>query len=187
MLPRRRIFVNAALSAVQQRNLQAAWGIPVVDRTGLIIDIFAQRALSREANLQVSAEIPFSTSCSCWTSTELPGPCSSCSWKGLCTGAAGVSGPAGLAAGQNHHSQRQGHLWGCFRGGVCQVPSAAGALAVLMGPAAPDDCARALQRRPMQALRLATAGILGRPCRLCLSSACVQCRLPTSMRTIADP
>ena len=56
MLPRRRIFVNAALSAVQQRNLQAAWGIPVVDRTGLIIDIFAQRALSREANLQVSAE-----------------------------------------------------------------------------------------------------------------------------------
>ena len=56
MLPRRRIFVNAALSAVQQRNLQAAWGIPVVDRTGLILDIFAQRALSREANLQVSAE-----------------------------------------------------------------------------------------------------------------------------------
>lgn len=47
--------MNAALSAVQQRNLQAAWSVPVVDRSGLIIDIFAQRALSKEASLQVSA------------------------------------------------------------------------------------------------------------------------------------
>ena len=48
-----RVFVNASLSAVQQRNLQAAWGVPVVDRTRLIVDIFAQRAQTKEAVLQV--------------------------------------------------------------------------------------------------------------------------------------
>ena len=41
------------LSGVQQRNLEKAWGRPVVDRVGLIIDIFAQRARTREAQLQV--------------------------------------------------------------------------------------------------------------------------------------
>ena len=41
------------LSGVQQRNLERAWGRPVVDRVGLIIDIFAQRARTREAQLQV--------------------------------------------------------------------------------------------------------------------------------------
>eukprot|EP00898_Chlorokybus_atmophyticus_P000002 jgi/Chlat1/1001/Chrsp108S01398 len=77
------VFVNAPLTAVQQRNLesrdnltdqlaldmpirwfsclwlevpgstQAAWGMPVVDRVGLIIEIFASRAQTREAKLQV--------------------------------------------------------------------------------------------------------------------------------------
>ena len=41
------------LSGVQQRNLERAWGRPVVDRMGLIIDIFAQRARTKEARLQV--------------------------------------------------------------------------------------------------------------------------------------
>lgn len=45
--------MNAALSGVQQRNLEAIWGLPVVDRVGLIIDIFSQRARTREARLQV--------------------------------------------------------------------------------------------------------------------------------------
>ena len=49
-----KLFVNAALSPVQQRNLEAAVGLPVLDRVGLIIDIFAQRARTREARLQVS-------------------------------------------------------------------------------------------------------------------------------------
>ena len=48
-----RIVVNTELSGVQLRNLQAAWGIPVLDRIGLIIEIFAQRARTREAKLQV--------------------------------------------------------------------------------------------------------------------------------------
>ncbi len=48
----RRVFVNAALSGVQQRNLAAAWGRPVMDRVGLIIAIFGQRARTREARLQ---------------------------------------------------------------------------------------------------------------------------------------
>ena len=49
----RRVFVNQMLSGVQQRNLERAWGRPVVDRMGLIIDIFAQRARTKEARLQV--------------------------------------------------------------------------------------------------------------------------------------
>lgn len=49
-----KVFVNVALSPVQQRNLQTAVGIPVLDRVGLIIEIFAQRAQTREARLQVS-------------------------------------------------------------------------------------------------------------------------------------
>ncbi len=46
------MFVNATLSGVQQRNLSAAWGRPVMDRVGLIIAIFGQRARTREARLQ---------------------------------------------------------------------------------------------------------------------------------------
>ena len=48
-----RVFVNHMLSGVQQRNLERAWGRPVVDRVGLIIGIFAQRARTKEAQLQV--------------------------------------------------------------------------------------------------------------------------------------
>ncbi len=50
----RRVIVNAVLTGVQQRNLEAAWGVPVWDRVGLIIKIFGQRAQTREAKLQVS-------------------------------------------------------------------------------------------------------------------------------------
>ncbi|HWS73942.1 MAG TPA: GTPase HflX, partial [Quisquiliibacterium sp.] len=46
------IFDNP-LSPVQQRNLNRLWGIPVLDRTELILDIFAQRARSNEGKLQV--------------------------------------------------------------------------------------------------------------------------------------
>ena len=44
---------NHALSPVQERNLEKALGVPVVDRTRLILDIFAQRAQSHEGKLQV--------------------------------------------------------------------------------------------------------------------------------------
>src|SRR5438093_11001321 len=44
---------NHALSPVQERNLEKALGCPVVDRTRLILNIFAQRAKSHEGKLQV--------------------------------------------------------------------------------------------------------------------------------------
>ena len=46
-------IVNHALSPSQERNLEKAVGCRVLDRTGLILDIFAQRAHSREGQLQV--------------------------------------------------------------------------------------------------------------------------------------
>jgi len=47
------ILVNHALSPVQERNLEQHTSCRVVDRTGLILDIFAQRARSHEGKLQV--------------------------------------------------------------------------------------------------------------------------------------
>ena len=47
------ILVNHALSPVQERNLEQLTECRVVDRTGLILDIFAQRARSHEGKLQV--------------------------------------------------------------------------------------------------------------------------------------
>jgi len=45
--------VDAALTPVQQRNLETAWKCKVIDRTGLILDIFGARARTREGSLQV--------------------------------------------------------------------------------------------------------------------------------------
>jgi GTP-binding protein HflX len=47
------VLVNHALSPVQERNLERLLQRRVVDRTGLILDIFAQRARSHEGKLQV--------------------------------------------------------------------------------------------------------------------------------------
>ncbi|OYW09695.1 MAG: GTPase HflX [Rhodospirillales bacterium 12-71-4] len=47
------VVVDAALSPVQQRNLERAWGAKVIDRTGLILEIFGERARTREGALQV--------------------------------------------------------------------------------------------------------------------------------------
>ena len=47
------VVVDATLSPVQQRNLEKAWGTKVIDRTGLILDIFGARARTREGALQV--------------------------------------------------------------------------------------------------------------------------------------
>jgi GTP-binding protein HflX len=46
-------IVDATLSPVQQRNLEQAWRCKVIDRTGLILDIFGERARTREGALQV--------------------------------------------------------------------------------------------------------------------------------------
>lgn len=45
--------VDAELSGIQVRNLEAKWSCRVVDRTTLILDIFANRAKTREGQLQV--------------------------------------------------------------------------------------------------------------------------------------
>ena len=45
--------IDTALSPVQQRNLERAWKCKVVDRTGLILEIFGARARTREGTLQV--------------------------------------------------------------------------------------------------------------------------------------
>ncbi len=47
------VVIDAALSPVQQRNLERAWGCKVIDRTGLILDIFGERAATKEGALQV--------------------------------------------------------------------------------------------------------------------------------------
>ncbi len=47
------VIVDSALSPVQQRNLERALNAKVVDRTGLILEIFARRARTREGRLQV--------------------------------------------------------------------------------------------------------------------------------------
>jgi GTP-binding protein HflX len=47
------VVVNAQLSPGQQRNLERAWSAKVLDRTGLILEIFGRRARTREGALQV--------------------------------------------------------------------------------------------------------------------------------------
>jgi GTPase len=47
------VVMDCALSPVQQRNLETAWGAKVIDRTGLILEIFGRRARTREGALQV--------------------------------------------------------------------------------------------------------------------------------------
>jgi GTP-binding protein HflX len=45
--------IDAAVTPVQQRNLEKAWACKVIDRTGLILEIFGARARTREGQLQV--------------------------------------------------------------------------------------------------------------------------------------
>jgi GTP-binding protein HflX len=47
------LIVDGALSAIQQRNLEEKLGRKVIDRTGLILEIFGERAATAEGRLQV--------------------------------------------------------------------------------------------------------------------------------------
>jgi GTP-binding protein HflX len=47
------VVIDAAVSPVQQRNLERAWKCKVIDRTGLILEIFGARAHTHEGSLQV--------------------------------------------------------------------------------------------------------------------------------------
>lgn len=46
-------IVNSQLAPIQQRNLEKKWGVKVIDRTGMILEIFALRAATKEGKLQV--------------------------------------------------------------------------------------------------------------------------------------
>jgi GTP-binding protein HflX len=47
------VVMDCALSPIQQRNLEKAWNAKVLDRTGLILEIFGRRATTKEGALQV--------------------------------------------------------------------------------------------------------------------------------------
>ncbi len=47
------VLIDGPVSPVQQRNLEKEWGVKILDRTGLILEIFSDRAATREGVLQV--------------------------------------------------------------------------------------------------------------------------------------
>ncbi len=47
------VIIDHPVSPIQQRNLERAWNAKVLDRTGLILEIFGQRARTKEGRLQV--------------------------------------------------------------------------------------------------------------------------------------
>src|SRR3954453_21028417 len=47
------VVMDCALGPIQQRNLEKAWSTKVLDRTGLILEIFGRRAKTKEGALQV--------------------------------------------------------------------------------------------------------------------------------------
>ena len=47
------VVMDCPVSPVQQRNLEKAWNTKVIDRTGLILEIFGRRARTKEGSLQV--------------------------------------------------------------------------------------------------------------------------------------
>ncbi|NBT32161.1 MAG: GTPase HflX, partial [Rhodobacteraceae bacterium] len=47
------VLVDGHVSPVQQRNLEKDWDVKLLDRTGLILEIFSDRARTREGVLQV--------------------------------------------------------------------------------------------------------------------------------------
>lgn len=47
------VVMDCALSPIQQRNLEKEWNAKVLDRTGLILEIFGRRAKTKEGALQV--------------------------------------------------------------------------------------------------------------------------------------
>lgn len=47
------VVIDGSLTPIQQRNLEKKWGVKVIDRTGLILEIFAKRARTAEGRLQV--------------------------------------------------------------------------------------------------------------------------------------
>ncbi len=57
--------MDCALSPIQQRNLEKAWNAKVLDRTGLILEIFGRRAKTEKARCRSSSPIS-TTSAAAW-------------------------------------------------------------------------------------------------------------------------
>jgi GTPase len=47
------VIIDGPVTPVQQRNLERRWNVKIVDRTGLILEIFGERAQTKEGSLQV--------------------------------------------------------------------------------------------------------------------------------------
>jgi len=47
------VIIDGPVTPIQQRNLEKKWGVKILDRTGLILEIFGDRAATREGVLQV--------------------------------------------------------------------------------------------------------------------------------------
>ncbi len=47
------VIIDGKVTPIQQRNLEKAWNVKILDRTGLILEIFSDRAATREGVLQV--------------------------------------------------------------------------------------------------------------------------------------
>jgi len=47
------VMIDGPVTPVQQRNLEKDWNVKILDRTGLILEIFSDRAATREGVLQV--------------------------------------------------------------------------------------------------------------------------------------
>jgi GTP-binding protein HflX len=47
------VLIDGPVTPVQQRNLEKIWSVKILDRTGLILEIFSDRAATREGSLQV--------------------------------------------------------------------------------------------------------------------------------------
>jgi len=52
------VLIDGPVTPVQQRNLEKAWNCKLLDRTGLILEIFSDRAATREGVLQVEMAAP---------------------------------------------------------------------------------------------------------------------------------
>src|SRR3546814_946264 len=57
------VVVDAALTPVQQRNLERAWDCKVIDRTGLILEIFGERSEEHTSELQSLMRISSAVFC----------------------------------------------------------------------------------------------------------------------------
>jgi GTP-binding protein HflX len=79
------VVVDAAVSPVQQRNLEQAWQCKVIDRTGLILEIFGARARTHEGRRSNSPPLRSSARASCG-----PGPI----WSGSAAALASWAAPA---------------------------------------------------------------------------------------------